>query len=40
MPDGDKQDLHVYTLSRVQYAHSPARSVEIEAYDVLDRRLL
>jgi RimJ/RimL family protein N-acetyltransferase len=40
MPDGDKRDLHVYTLSRVQYAISPAREVPIEAYDVLDRRLL
>ena len=40
MPDGDKRDLHVYTLSRVQYAISAAREVPIEAYDVLDRRLL
>ena len=40
MPDGDKRDLHVYTLSRVQYAQSPARSVAIQAYDVLDRRIL
>lgn len=40
MPDGDKRDLHVYTLSRVQYASSPAREAAIEAYDVLERRLL
>jgi RimJ/RimL family protein N-acetyltransferase len=40
MPDGDKRDLHVYTLSRVQYASSPARHVAIEAFDILGRRLL
>jgi hypothetical protein len=40
MPDGDKCDLHVYSLSRVQYASSPARLLAIEAYDVLDRRIL
>jgi RimJ/RimL family protein N-acetyltransferase len=40
MPDGDKRDLHVYGMSRVQYAHSPARSAAIEAYDVLDQRIL
>jgi RimJ/RimL family protein N-acetyltransferase len=40
MPDGDKRDLHVYALSRVQYATSPARDVAIEAYDVLERRIL
>ena len=39
-PDGGKADTHVYSLSRVQYANNPARSVEIEAYDVLERRLI
>jgi RimJ/RimL family protein N-acetyltransferase len=40
MPDGDKSDLHVYALSRVQYASSAARQLAIEAYDVLERRIL
>lgn len=40
MPDGDKHDLHVYALSRVEYAESPARSAALEAYDALDRRIL
>lgn len=40
MPDGDKQDLHVFGLSRVEYAQSPARFVALEAYDALDRRIL
>ncbi len=38
--DGDKRDIDSYTLSRVEYAQSPARKAAIEAYDVLDRRLL
>jgi RimJ/RimL family protein N-acetyltransferase len=38
-PDGDKRDAHVYSLSRVMYASGEARSVKIEAYDVLDRRI-
>ncbi len=38
--DGAKRDIDAYTLSRVEYAQSPARYAEIEAYDVLDRRLL
>jgi len=37
-PEG-KRDMHVYTLTRVRYAASPARTVAIEAYDVLDRPL-
>jgi RimJ/RimL family protein N-acetyltransferase len=40
MPDGDKHDLHVYALSRVQYAQSAARAVALEAYDALERRIL
>jgi RimJ/RimL family protein N-acetyltransferase len=37
-PEG-KKDAHVYTLSRVAYATSPARAAVIRAYDVLDRPL-
>ena len=37
-PDG-KKDMHVYTLTRVAYAASPARSAAIAAYDVLGRPL-
>ena len=33
-------DAHVYTLSRVEYVDSPARNTPIEAYDVLERRVL
>ena len=40
MPDGDKHDLHVFGLSRVEYALSSARRQALEAYDALDRRLL
>jgi hypothetical protein len=40
MPDGDKHDMHVYALSRVEYAQSAARHAAIEAYDALDRRIL
>lgn len=40
MPDGDKHDLHVFVLSRAEYASSLARALPIEAYDVLDRKLL
>ena len=40
MGPGDKRDAHVYTLSRVEYANSPARTAAIEAYDVLERRLI
>ena len=40
MPDGDKHDMHVYTLSRVEYAASDARDLALEAYDALDRRIL
>lgn len=39
-PEGGKADTHVYALSRVQYANNPARLVEIEAYDVLERRVI
>jgi len=39
-PDSEKRDTHVYALSRVVYAVSPLIRVPIEAYDVLDRRLL
>ncbi len=38
--DGDKRDVDVYTLSRVEYANSPAAHAQIEAYDVLNRRLI
>lgn len=40
MPDGDKHDMHVYALSRVEYAQSVARDAAIEAYDALERRIL
>lgn len=40
MPSGDKVDLHVYAMSRVEYASAPARNAELAAYDVLDRRIL
>ena len=40
MPDGDKRDLHVYALSRVEYASSLARALPLAAYDALERRLL
>lgn len=40
MPDRSKRDAHVYTLSRAEYALSPAHAAEIAAYDVLERRLL
>jgi len=39
-PDGGKRDTQVYSLSRVEYATSPARHTAIEAYDVLERRLI
>jgi RimJ/RimL family protein N-acetyltransferase len=38
-PQG-KRDTLVYTLPRLAYASGPARSTPIEAYDVLDRRLI
>jgi RimJ/RimL family protein N-acetyltransferase len=38
-PQGDKRDTHVYSISRMQYAGGPARQAQIEAYDVLDRRI-
>ena len=40
MPDGGKSDLHVYGLSRAQYATCPARTFPVSAYDALDRRIL
>ncbi|MET0341273.1 MAG: GNAT family N-acetyltransferase [Polyangiales bacterium] len=40
MPDGSKRDTHVYTLSRVEYANSPAREAPIRAFDVLGSPLL
>lgn len=40
MPEGGKADTNVYSLSRVEYASHPARTAPIEAYDVLDRRLI
>jgi RimJ/RimL family protein N-acetyltransferase len=39
-PEGDKRDMHVYGLSRVAYASSSARVFSLEAFDVLDRRIL
>ena len=39
-PGEGKRDAHRYSLSRVKYASSSARAAEIQAYDVLDRRLL
>src|SRR5690606_11862192 len=38
--EGDKRDTHVYTLSRVAYVASPARTQPVEAYDVIGRRIL
>lgn len=38
--NGERCDGHSYTLSRVEFAHSVARHADIEAYDVLDRRIL
>lgn len=38
--DGVKRDAHVYSLSRVLYASSPVRATQIEAYDVLERRIV
>jgi RimJ/RimL family protein N-acetyltransferase len=38
-PGEGKRDGHAYSLSRAQYAASPARNVEIAAFDVLDRPL-
>jgi RimJ/RimL family protein N-acetyltransferase len=40
VPGEGKRDTHVYTLSRVEYQSSPARNLQIEAYDVLDQRIL
>jgi RimJ/RimL family protein N-acetyltransferase len=40
MPDGSKSDLHLFGLSRAEYAASPARLLALEAYDALDRRIL
>jgi len=40
VPGEGKRDTHVYTLSRVEFASSAARDVPIEAYDVLDQRIL
>jgi hypothetical protein len=40
LPAGGKADTDVYSLSRVEYENHPARLVPIEAYDVLDRRLI
>jgi RimJ/RimL family protein N-acetyltransferase len=40
MPDGSKSDLHVFSLSRAEYALSPARLSALEAYDALERRIL
>lgn len=37
VPGEGKRDMHVYTLSRVEYVNSSARHVPIEAFDVLDR---
>lgn len=39
MPDGGKSDLHVFSMSRAEYATCPARALAIEAYDALDRRI-
>lgn len=40
MPDGSKRDTLVFTLSRVEYAISPARDAQLRAFDVLDRQIL
>ena len=39
-PEGDRRDMHVYTLPRLIYATSPLRSFALEAFDVLERSLL
>jgi RimJ/RimL family protein N-acetyltransferase len=38
-PEGGKRDTHVYSLSRLHYAVSPARTLAVEAFDVLERPL-
>lgn len=40
LPDGDKVDLHVYAMSRVEYRGSLAERMPLAAYDVLDRRII
>lgn len=40
VPGEGKRDTHVYSISRVEYQSSPARNIQIEAYDVLDQRIL
>lgn len=38
--DGEKRDVHVYSLARIVYVESTLKSTPLTAYDVLDRRLL
>ncbi len=38
--DGDKRDIHVYSLPRMIYATSPLRGVNLAAFDALGRSLL
>jgi RimJ/RimL family protein N-acetyltransferase len=40
VPGEGKRDSLVYTLSRVEFANCPAQALAIEAYDVLDQRLI
>jgi RimJ/RimL family protein N-acetyltransferase len=40
VPGEGKRDSHVYSLSRVEYQNSPARNMQIEAYDVLGQKLI
>jgi RimJ/RimL family protein N-acetyltransferase len=39
-PDGDRRDMHVYSLPRLIYATSPLRRFALDAFDVLGRSLL
>lgn len=39
-PNGERRDAHVYSLSRVQYAGSSASRTPLEAFDVLERRIV
>jgi RimJ/RimL family protein N-acetyltransferase len=40
VPGEGKRDTHVYTLSRVEFANSRAKEAVIEAYDVLEQRII
>ncbi|MFT3923561.1 MAG: GNAT family protein [Myxococcales bacterium] len=39
-PEGDKVDMHMYSLPRLLYATSPMRGTQLEAFDALERQIL